>query len=82
MTYQVLLFGAEAMAAGTKTVDIANDEPALTTADLKGLLIDSVPAIAGTVPSCRIAVNQIFVSDDHKIVSTDEIALIGMVSGG
>ncbi|MDH3425652.1 MAG: MoaD/ThiS family protein [Acidimicrobiia bacterium] len=82
MTYQVLLFGAEAMAAGTKTVDIANDDPAVTTADLKTLLIEAVPAIAGTVPTCRVAVNQTFVADDHKIVATDEIALIGMVSGG
>ena len=82
MTYRVLLFGAEAMAAGSKSVDIASDEPALTTADLKTLLIEAVPAIAGTVPTCRVAVNKSFVTDDHKIAPTEEIALIGMVSGG
>ena len=82
MSYQVLLFGAEAMAAGSKSVEIASDEPALTAADLKALLTEAVPAIAGTVPSCRVAVNESFVSDHDKILATDEIALIGMVSGG
>ena len=82
MSYQVLLFGAEAMAAGSKTISIGSDEPVLTAADLKALLAEAIPAIAGTVPTCRVAVNQSFVSDDHKVASTDEIALIGMVAGG
>ena len=40
------------------------------------------PMILDHLNSARFAVNHEFVSDDHSILSTDEIALIGAVSGG
>lgn len=82
MSYRVLLFGAEALAAGAHQLDLHSEEPALTVEDLKALLAEAAPPISGILPSCRVAVNQAFVGDDAKMTPNDEIALIGMVSGG
>lgn len=82
MAYHVLLFGAEALAAGSRRVELDLDEPALTVEELREHLAAAVPSIAGTVPTCRVAVNRHFVDANHKVTQGDEVALIGMVSGG
>lgn len=81
MTYRVLLFGAEAAAAGAKAVDVDIDADAVSADDLKDHLAAAYPALSG-LPSCRLAVNQRFVNGTDKVAPTDEIALIGPVSGG
>ena len=76
---RVLLFGAEAAAVGERTVEVAADE--LTADELKAHLAAAYPDLTG-VGSCRVAVNQRFVDGDHKITPSDEIAIVGPVSGG
>lgn len=81
MNVRVRLFGAEAAAVGERSIelDIAGD--ATTAADIKDHLAEAYPGLSG-VPTCRIAVNQRFVEDDHKVGADDEVALVGPVSGG
>ena len=81
MSYRVLLFGAEAAAAGARQVDVDIDEDAVTADELKDHLAAAYPELSG-IPSCRIAVNQRFVEGTDKVGRGDEIALIGPVSGG
>ena len=81
MSYRVLLFGAEAAAAGVRKVDVPVDEDVITADELKDHLANAYPELSG-VPSCRIAVNQRFVDGNDKVAPGDEIALIGPVSGG
>ena len=81
MSYRVLLFGAEAAAAGAREVNVDIDDDAITADELKDHLTAAYPGLSG-VPTCRIAVNQQFVGGSDKVAPGDEIALIGPVSGG
>ena len=40
------------------------------------------PLLAGMLPACRFAVNHAFAADDRAIAEGDEVALIGLTSGG
>ncbi|MEE8331728.1 MAG: MoaD/ThiS family protein [Acidimicrobiia bacterium] len=81
MTYRVMLFGAEAAAAGERSLDLEIPEGSVTADELKLHLSEAYPGLSG-VPSCRVAVNQKFVGGDEIVTSDDEIALVGPVSGG
>lgn len=81
MEVRVLLFGPEAAAAGCADVRLHIDG-VCTCASIKRELARSVPALAGVVGSARLAVNSEFASPEQAIMPGDEIALIGMVSGG
>lgn len=74
----VLLFGAEAAAVGAREVSIDVDDQ-FTAGELKAMLAERYPGLS---ESCRVAVNQRFVTDDAKVSALDEVALIGPVSGG
>ena len=52
--------------------------------DVLAALARACPAIADALPGCRLAVNHAFADGDDAppIQSGDEVALIGMVSGG
>jgi molybdopterin converting factor small subunit len=81
MSYRVLLFGAEAAAAGARAVELEVAEPEITADALIELLTSAYPSLSG-IPTCRVAVNQRFVDGDAKVTADDEIALVGPVSGG
>jgi molybdopterin converting factor subunit 1 len=81
MTYRVLLFGAEAAAAGERSLDLEIPQETVTADELKLHLSEAYPGLSG-VPACRVAVNQRFVGGDDKLTPGDEIALVGPVSGG
>ena len=81
MTYRVMLFGAEAVAAGERSLDLEIPQESITADELKLHLSESYPGMSG-IPSCRVAVNQKFVVGDDKLTPGDEIALVGPVSGG
>lgn len=53
----------------------------LTVGQLRGLLLQQFPHVQ-LLKSCRVAVNQEFVDDEHIIEVGDEIGLIPPVSGG
>ena len=81
MDVAVLLFGPAAAAAGSSVVAIrAPASP--TIASLAPLLRDACPAIAPMLPSLRFALNGEFAKPDATIRPGDEVALIGLVSGG
>ncbi len=78
----IRLFGPEARAVGRNeiAVDIVDDSP--TCQHLRARLAETVPALGPLLNHCRFAVNHEFVEQDHAIQPDDEVALIGMVSGG
>ncbi len=82
MRCKVLLFGPEAQDVGHRSVTLEVDEDVLTCGRLRQALADQVPQLADRLPSCRLAVNHAFAADDLEVKKGDEVALIGMVSGG
>ncbi len=82
MTLEVLLFGPQAVLAGRRSVSIRLSESSVDCRLLRRKLIEAVPELAESLPSSRFAVNHELVGDDQSIRESDEIALIGMVSGG
>ena len=82
MQVNVKLFGPQAAAAGCPSVEVELGEGAATCAALRRALAAACPAVAESLPASRFAVNCELVGEDHPISARDEIALIGMVSGG
>jgi len=82
MTIDVLLFGAEAEAAGRRHVTLDTDVTQLNCAALRSELAEAEPSLRPHLASCRIAINHDFADEDAVIHDGDEVALIGMVSGG
>jgi molybdopterin converting factor small subunit len=87
MKVRVLLFGPEAAAAGRDcvTVNAAADSGAgaITCGQLSGLLADACPALRPSLATARFAVNGEFApSPETPVREGDEVALIGLVSGG
>ena len=81
MTVKVLLFGAERAAAGTDALAVALDGHRTCLA-VRAALERQCPALRAHLKTARFAVNCSFVPDDRAIDTGDEIALIGLVSGG
>lgn len=81
MRVRVLLFGAEAAAVGASVAEVEL-EGERTCQDLKGALGRGYPALAPFLPGGRVAVNSEFAATNRVIGPGDEVALIGMVSGG
>lgn len=81
MRVEVLLFGAERKAAGRDRA-VVELPPARTCLDLRDRLAEEVPALRPHLPAARFAVNGAFVPLSHAISERDEVALIGLVSGG
>jgi molybdopterin converting factor small subunit len=78
----VRLFGPEARAVGRATVTLHVDGQECTCARLREALLAAEPSLAVTLPYCRVAVNHSFASETQPIGAADEVALIGLVSGG
>jgi molybdopterin synthase catalytic subunit len=77
----IRLFGAEAEAQGDSQVTVRVETPAHC-GQLRRMLAERHPALAPRLPACRFAVNHAFVGEEHPVVEEDEVALIGLVSGG
>lgn len=82
MRIEVLLFAAQARATGHDRLTVSLPSAAPTCADLRDALGEAVPALRAQLPTSRFAVNHEFVGDGHRIAADDEVALIGLVSGG
>ena len=78
----VLLFDQLAAKASTRQIRVSLPAANPTCAQLRAAIAVAEPRLAPLLPSCRFAVNQAFAAEDRIVTSTDEIALIGMVSGG
>lgn len=81
MRVKVLLFGPEAAATGRRELMVDLD-PGATCAALKQALGRAEPALLPFLESGRIALNSNFADPADPVTPDDEVALIGMVSGG
>ncbi len=81
MSIRVLLFGPEAAALGRDHILVAL-EPGDNCAALLERLHADFPALRPSLAAARLAVNSEFAPPDHPVRAGDEVALIGMVSGG
>jgi molybdopterin converting factor small subunit len=81
MKIDVRLFGAEAAAAGASSITVAI-ESGDSCAALRERISAKHPALGPLLKTARFAINSEFVSLDHLVHAGDEVALIGMVSGG
>lgn len=82
MRVSVLLFGPQATLAGARSVDVDIEDNAPTAGGVLAALREAAPALTGSLTSSRLAVNHEFVAAEQTIQQGDEVALIGMVSGG
>lgn len=81
MKVVVRLFARARDLAGAEAVEVEVPEPA-TIAALRVRLAAAIPALAGLVPRCALAVGEEFVGDDHRLLPGEEAALLPPVSGG
>ncbi|HEX7010362.1 MAG TPA: MoaD/ThiS family protein [Phycisphaeraceae bacterium] len=82
MRITVLLFGPQAQRAGRRQVVVELPGTSTTCAELRKALAEAVPELATSLPNSRLAVNHAYADDNERITASDEVALIGMVSGG
>lgn len=80
MRVEVLLFGAEREAAGSDraVVEVSH----ATCAGVREGLVRQHPVLVRFLGAARLAVNGEFAGEGQAIEAADEVALIGMVSGG
>ena len=81
MNLTVKVFGPQARLLGREQVTVALDEPA-TCHDVRRALAATEPALAASLDASRFAVNHEYVKDEQRVAADDEVALIGMISGG
>lgn len=79
--YDVLLFAIASELAQRDALTVEVETP-VTAGDVLRAIGNACPLLLPWLPSCRLAVNQAFVSNDFVIVGDAEIALIPPVSGG
>ncbi len=82
MRVAVKLFGPEAALVGRSEVEVELDPGQVTCADLRQRLASAEPRLAAALGRCRFAVNHEFAAEDAVLQPSDEVALIGAVSGG
>lgn len=83
MQLTVLLFGPYADAAGESRVVLPMPDATPPTAgDVLAALAAQRPKLRGMLDAASLAVNQEKVGAQHPVRSDDELAVIGMVSGG
>ncbi len=78
----IRLFGPQAKAIGAPLVCVHVAADTVSCGALRQALADQHPALAQSVAISRLAVNCAFVPDDAVVCGSEEIALIGQVSGG
>lgn len=82
MRINVLLFGDHAKIVGQNQLMIDMGSQLPTCAILKYELVRQNPVLAPGQASLRLAVNHEFACDQQLLNPEDEVAVIGMVSGG
>jgi len=79
--FDVLLFAVARDLANADSISVEVSLP-VTASDLMQAIGVAEPALRPWLASCRLAVNQSYVSDQETISQIAEIALIPPVSGG
>lgn len=81
-SFRVLLFGSIARDAGTSVIVVPHEQPSMAAAALLERISTHTPAIASMLSSSRIARNHAFAEATDVVSCDDELAVVGMVSGG
>jgi sulfur-carrier protein len=79
---KVKLFGSTRESVGQKEVEVTLHSDPSTVTDLKSSLYSTYPSLASGVGYLVVAVNRKAADDSTKVTSTDELALLPLVSGG
>mgnify|MGYP006291195587 CR=1 FL=1 len=83
MKIAVHLFGPQARMVGQGAIEFDRSDGPVTCATLREWLMRAAPELTESLPTSRFAVNHEYVIDElQSIGPEDEVALIGMVSGG
>jgi len=82
MTLTLKLFGPQAQLAGTRELTLELPVDTLTCGELRDHLARACSPLTDSLRASRFAVNQAFAGDDDLVRSGDEVALIGLISGG
>jgi molybdopterin converting factor small subunit len=78
---EILLFAVASELAQADSITVEANLP-ITASDLMKQIGKSCPPLVPWLASCRLAVDQVFVTGDHVIDRVVEVALIPPVSGG
>jgi len=81
-TLSVKVFGPQARLAGTDVLTVQDVSWPIACADVIEALQREYPSLGASLASSRLAVNHEFGSVDTMVSAEDEVALIGLVSGG
>ena len=81
MIVRVLLFGPERNAAGADSVAV-EVAAGVSCGGLRTAISSQHPALRPFLRAGRFAVNREFAAEDRPVGAGDEVALIGLVSGG
>ena len=82
MATKLLFFAALRDRVGQGERDAVLPAEVQTVAELRQWLEQSIPQLHGRLVSVRFAVNEQFVSDEHRLGEHDVVALIPPVAGG
>jgi len=82
MHVDVLLFGPLAEAAGADCVAVDVPDQEATAGKVLTALHEASPVLRSSLGACHLAVNHAFAHDSTPICASDEVAIIGLVSGG
>ena len=82
MELYVKIFGPQALLAETRACKITITGDRTSAAEVLKAVADAYPSLASSIESSRLAVNQEFASPEQPVMAQDELALIGMISGG
>lgn len=80
--FVVKLFGPQARLVGRREIRVEATGPVVTCAAIRQVLAVVEPRLADSLAVSRLAVNQQFADDATRVQPQDELALIGMISGG
>jgi sulfur-carrier protein len=82
MRINVLLFGPLAQRLERDSVSVQTPEERPTAAGVLTALEHAEPSLIPLLSACKLAVNHTFAHDQTPINEGDEVAVIGLVSGG
>src|SRR5699024_628615 len=82
MKLKVKLFGHQAQLTNKREIDIELNGASAHIAQVRQALGEKETALLDSLPVSRLAVNHEFSSEQKKVQVNDEIALIGLISGG
>ena len=82
MHVTVKLFGPLAQAAGCQEVAVEVNGPNATCRTVREALAAAHSGLAPLMAACPLAVNHRYAHEEQVVAGGDEVALIGLVSGG